>query len=222
MEIRKAGTEEEVKALVAEVSAAKYDGNVVVRSIETRGKRVKYVCLTLRVETVKKPGHRYAESGRKRQVDACWHVYRDVLTELFGRWPLAQVKTARATYRGHDDFHAKFPGTYSDNENGYGAFASGWTQVVPYGRLCPCEGTTLEQLRSIRSLRSIQDRQEAVLAMINPEVIDYEDALYHDAEEVTYAKQVAAKTDAECDTWEAFLADLKGRNAHLRKGMAPA
>lgn len=48
--------------------------------------------------------------GTSRRVNAvCWHGHRDFLARLFTILPDLTVRTARATYRGLDNFHQTFP-----------------------------------------------------------------------------------------------------------------
>lgn len=68
-----------------------------------------------------------------RRVNAvCWHGHRDFMYRLFDKFPCATLKTSIATYRGLDDFTAKF------NE-------TGWKNVGPmiapvfYREACKCE-----------------------------------------------------------------------------------
>jgi hypothetical protein len=56
------------------------------------------------------PGARRSWSGRRGPY-ACWHAYRDVLTELFRINPDAVVRTSQATYRGALGFETTFPAT---------------------------------------------------------------------------------------------------------------
>lgn len=58
--------------------------------------------------------------GRERKVHAvCWHGYKEFLTHLFELSPDAVVTTALATYRGREDFLAKFPDTANHSVNSF-------------------------------------------------------------------------------------------------------
>lgn len=59
-------------------------------------------------------GSRTSASGRKGPY-ACWHAYRDVLRELFLRYPDARVQTGMETYEGMAGFRAKYPATAGQN-----------------------------------------------------------------------------------------------------------
>jgi len=50
-------------------------------------------------------------SGQRRVAAVCWHVYRDVLVEVFNINPDAKVKTAYAKYYGKQAFYDLFPQT---------------------------------------------------------------------------------------------------------------
>ena len=61
------------------------------------------------------PGARTSPSGRHTPA-ACWHAYRDVLTELFRVNPDALIRTREATYRGAIGFELNFPATAYNNQ----------------------------------------------------------------------------------------------------------
>jgi hypothetical protein len=50
-------------------------------------------------------------SGERRVAAVCWHVYRDVLIEVFNINPDAKVRTAYAKYLGKESFYEEFPKT---------------------------------------------------------------------------------------------------------------
>lgn len=56
------------------------------------------------------PGARRSWSGRRAGA-ACWHAYRDVLAELFRRYPHAVVLTGMARYEGREGFERSYPAT---------------------------------------------------------------------------------------------------------------
>jgi hypothetical protein len=68
----------------------------------------------LSVISSREPGARRSHSGRRLAV-ACWHTWRDVLAELFERYPDATVRTALATYVGRGGFEDWFPITGAAN-----------------------------------------------------------------------------------------------------------
>lgn len=49
--------------------------------------------------------------GQRRVAAVCWHVYRDVLIEVFDTNPKAKVRTAYAKYLGRESFYEEFPKT---------------------------------------------------------------------------------------------------------------
>lgn len=124
-------TLEEFTKITADVSAKRYEGNLIVHrdSDDLHGVRRPRIKARLGVvdsgyglygSSVNKcaPGARRSsqqssnpEGKPRRLCVACWHTYRDVLTELFDRHPDALVRTALAVYRGKDDFEDKFEET---------------------------------------------------------------------------------------------------------------
>lgn len=60
------------------------------------------------------PGQNRSASGR-RTAAVCWHVYRDVLIEVFNINPDAKVATMYAKYYGSEAFYELFPATGSIN-----------------------------------------------------------------------------------------------------------
>ena len=76
-------------------------------------------------------GARKSWSGRRLNA-ACWHAYRDVLMGIFDANPDARVQTALATYKGRDDFMAKFPATGDRN-------IGSMVQPAYMPELCECE-----------------------------------------------------------------------------------
>lgn len=136
-------TQDELSAIVGQVSRDLYDGNIRVGEgtqggWRTVGKRVQHVRFALRVDSSKGPGHRVSASffnpGR-RLIAACWHAHRDVMAAIFEAFPEARLKTAFADYRGRDGFEADFEDTYFTNVG---------AQIAPVyiGDACEC-GTGL-------------------------------------------------------------------------------
>jgi hypothetical protein len=95
--------------IVEKVSAETYRGNVIVAddAHELSGNRF---VARLKVRDSHAYGARLSWTGRHMPA-ASWEAYRDVLTELFDRYPEARVRTVMATYRGKDGFEANYPDT---------------------------------------------------------------------------------------------------------------
>lgn len=105
-------TVDEFRSAVRSVSE-QYGGNVIIhadaKATSSRSSRGRVV-----VRDSRGPGARRSWSGR-RGPWACWHVYRDVLTELFDAHPEAKVRTSLATYDGEDGFNQNYPATAYKN-----------------------------------------------------------------------------------------------------------
>lgn len=105
-------TLEEFKSAV-ESASANYGGNLVIhddaKAISSRSSRGRVTVLDSRGW-----GARRSWSGRHGKW-ACWHAYRDVLTEIFEINPNARVKTSLADYRGVDGFESSYPATAYKN-----------------------------------------------------------------------------------------------------------
>jgi hypothetical protein len=99
------------------VSTRKYAGNLLIHQDahdRPRSKNGTSNC-TARLTTVTSHGAgiRTAANGRRGKY-ACWHAYRDVLAEVFRRYPDAVIRAGsswRVTYRGQDGFNAAYPET---------------------------------------------------------------------------------------------------------------
>jgi hypothetical protein len=99
---------EDLKAIVAYVSKGDYDGNIAV---ERHGHgHGKHLAARLWATDGYGPGARTSWTGRHAHA-VCWHAYRDVLAELFERFPKARVRTALAVYRGLEGFERDYPTT---------------------------------------------------------------------------------------------------------------
>ncbi|GAA1895091.1 hypothetical protein GCM10009753_24970 [Streptantibioticus ferralitis] len=95
--------------ITAHISQVSYGGNVMVSSdahVISRNR----IAARLRVADSRGAGARTAASGRHGPY-ACWHAYRDVLSELFREHPRAIVSTALERYRGADGFESAYPAT---------------------------------------------------------------------------------------------------------------
>lgn len=105
-------TLEEFRSAIATVTA-EYGGNLVIhddaKAISGRSCRGRVV-----VNDSRGPGARWSWSGRHGKW-ACWHAYRDVLTEIFDINPDARVRTSLAHYVGRDGFESSYPATAYKN-----------------------------------------------------------------------------------------------------------
>lgn len=112
MEI-KGVTLDQFRHIVAVVSDREYDGNVIVHpdSHKVSNNRIR---ARLTVKSSYEHGARMSWSGRHIRA-ASWHAYRDVLAELFDRYPDAIVRTAMATYKGAEGFAENYPETAYKN-----------------------------------------------------------------------------------------------------------
>ena len=106
--------------VVKEVSKKKYKGNLVLRGPEQQGKTAilhdtiedcetsveeltAAITFTLRVIDSRGIGAHIAASGR-RSTSLCWHGHRDVMWELFHRFPEARLKSRDDDYHGVAEF----------------------------------------------------------------------------------------------------------------------
>lgn len=82
------------------------------------------------VGSSREAGARRSWSGRRLRA-ACWHAYRDVLTEVFNINPDAVVVTGLARYNGREGFESTYPGT---------AYTNIGSQMAPVTmpELCDC------------------------------------------------------------------------------------
>jgi hypothetical protein len=97
---------------IANVTAS-YGGNLEIhddaKSVSSRSSRGRVV-----VRDSRGPGARRSWSGRHGKW-ACWHAYRDVLTELFEINPDARIRTSLTAYIGRDGFESSYPATAYKN-----------------------------------------------------------------------------------------------------------
>lgn len=114
-------TLEQFTDCVWNVSYARYSANVFVHADaddlpDAGGVRVparKQCRARLAVTGSRGPGSRTAANGRHGPY-ACWHACRDVLQEVFRRYPDAVIVAGHAwriTYRGKAEFEELYPGT---------------------------------------------------------------------------------------------------------------
>lgn len=99
--------------ITIDVSQARYAGNLMVASgAHSAGRRE--IVARLRVADGRGPGARTSARGRHGPY-ACWHAYRDVLREVFERFPQAGVRTMLEKYAGADEFADRYPATGERN-----------------------------------------------------------------------------------------------------------
>ena len=117
-------TQDELAAIVQDVSAEQYGGNIRVGEgmqggWVTRGKRVQHVVFGLRVNSSQGPGHRRSAGGLSPSKRPSGGVLarspRHHGGHLRGAPRSADSRTALADYRGGDDFREAFPDTYYSN-----------------------------------------------------------------------------------------------------------
>lgn len=114
------------QACTSFVSYSRYSGNGIVhpdardrpaqRSRET-GQLRNQCQARLTVSDSHGAGSRLTVSGRHGPY-ACWHLYRDVLREVFNQFPGAVIISGnywRVTYRGYDGFQELYPATGRKN-----------------------------------------------------------------------------------------------------------
>jgi hypothetical protein len=178
MEIRRVdASRDELVALLNEVSARLYDGNLTLSRTNTACDQIgnRAWRMGLGVKSSRGRGAHRSSDGfdgsQRRTVAACWHAYRDFLTAVFARWPNALVRTSLARYDGVEGFKAKFPNTYYTN-------AGSRMMPIAYGTLCDCwddggsvvafgtlnEDGTLTDQRIIRS----SDVRDCPFALFDP------------------------------------------------------
>lgn len=104
-------TPSEFWSVVNTVSDGHYEGNLVTKDVHsTGGVRRPRIRGRIAVTNSRGPGARRSWSGRHGPW-ASWQAYRDVLTELFHRYPEARVRTGLAVYNGREGFEETFPAT---------------------------------------------------------------------------------------------------------------
>lgn len=97
--------------VVDTVSEGHYEGNL--RTVDVRstgGVRRPRIRGRIAATNSRGPGARTSWSGRHGPW-ASWEAYRDVLIELFHRYPDATVRTGMATYKGRQGFEEEYPFT---------------------------------------------------------------------------------------------------------------
>lgn len=115
-------TIDDFTACAIRVSREKYGRNVIVSKDSGDREYVRVPQCNARLAVVDShgPGSRTAalahpRTGNRRHGPwACWHAYRDVLAEVFARYPHAVITAGhawRVTYRYIDGFNAAYPAT---------------------------------------------------------------------------------------------------------------
>ena len=93
-----------------------YAGNLRVHA-DAHTVSANRITARLDVRDSRGPGARRSPGYPGRHTPAaCWHAYRDVLTELFRINPDALIRTREATYRGAIGFELNFPATAYNNQ----------------------------------------------------------------------------------------------------------
>jgi hypothetical protein len=120
------------------VSETRYGGNVVVHQDAHERPDSKdgtpRCTARLAVLVSRGPGSRASWTGRHGPY-ACWHAYRDVLAEVFRRYPNAVIRAGmawRVTYRGMEGFLATYPETANRN-------VGSQMEPVTMPELCNCD-----------------------------------------------------------------------------------
>lgn len=102
-------------AIVEQVSVDHYSGNLAIaegiRTLNAAGNRFRG-----RIRAVSSNGEGARRTAAyRRSVAACWHAYRDTLSLLFVRHPLAVVRTTLAAYNGAHGFARNYLPTARTN-----------------------------------------------------------------------------------------------------------
>lgn len=126
---------DDFRAIVDHVSRTMYGGNLITHkdAKDLHGVRTPRIRARVGVLSSRAPGARRSWTGR-RMPAACWHAYRDVLAELFHRFPAAVVRTGMEKYDGAAGFLANYPQTGRRNIGS--AF-----QPATMPELCDCHDT---------------------------------------------------------------------------------
>lgn len=109
-------------------SASYFSENIVVKDIRILTSH--RATLTVRAVSSSGPGARRTRHNR-RSVHACWHAYRDVIREVFRKYPDAQITTGLTCYRSPQHFEAVHHHTANMN-------IGSPLDVIPIVSLCEC------------------------------------------------------------------------------------
>lgn len=124
-----------VRDIVKRVSAENYDGNLILHSdarpIGRQGNPDYGFQGRLVVKSSRGTGARRSWTGR-RMPAACWHTWRDVLREVFERYPDAVANTSMARYEGLAGFERTYPQTANQN-------IGSMMQPAYMSELCDCD-----------------------------------------------------------------------------------
>jgi hypothetical protein len=142
---KRIGTTMQIKGLtldefcqcVRDVSDSTYGGNLVLArdSEDQSNSRTNHCRARVAVTDSSGIGSRTSATGRHGPW-TCWHAYRDVLLEVFRRYPSAVVRTRMATYKGAAGFEESFPATARIN------IGSDY-QPASMTKLCECDDTEM-------------------------------------------------------------------------------
>jgi hypothetical protein len=109
---------DQVREVIETVSTRDYHGNLRANRLDdASNSRTVWTEFTIRCVSSKGSGHKVSLSampfnGKERHLTAaCWHAHRDVMKELFARYPNAKLSSAMAKYDGRADFLANFEAT---------------------------------------------------------------------------------------------------------------
>jgi len=104
---------DEFQEIVGKVSDEVYDGNVIIAA-DSHDAPGRSCVARVKASDSSGPGSRRSSNGM-RQTTACWHAYRDVLHEIFERFPDARVVTGMTIYEGMSGFLKNYPSTADQN-----------------------------------------------------------------------------------------------------------
>lgn len=109
---------EQVREIIETVSKRDYDGNLIPNRLDdASNSRTVWTEFTIRCRSSRDAGHKVSLSsmpfnGKERRLTAaCWHAHRDVMQELFERYPDAKLTSGFAKYNGREDFLATVEST---------------------------------------------------------------------------------------------------------------
>jgi len=126
-------TKEELESVIQDVGDFFYGGNVRLEGYAPRpGNSALWHLRYNKPRSKGGKGVRIARNGKT--VGSCWHVHRDVMAEIFRRFPNARIKSALADYRSKEDFEQKFSDTYETTYYGMGP----WGTTEEFGNSCLC------------------------------------------------------------------------------------
>lgn len=138
--------------IVVNVSDMHYGGNLKLHNdSRPRGGNIMW---RLSTYSSSGPGARRTANNR-RSCNACWHAHRDVMQAIFEIAPNARITSALATYKGIDEFNAKYMSTSSHN-------VGSAYQPAHFGNLCDC-GSHVSAKPVKRSKTSKRDMRASLI-----------------------------------------------------------